>query len=511
MRVLGRQFVLGRTISEALKEARSELEKGYRFSFDMLGEAAYTKNDAVRYAKAYLDALAALAAATPKNGSPIFARPSISVKLSALHPRYEWVKRERVMRELLPVLGALGERARAGNIALTVDAEEADRLDLMLDVFEALGKTEVFAGWNGLGLAVQGYQKRALPALAFLIDLARRQTRCIPVRLVKGAYWDTEIKRGQEQGISDYPVFTRKPGTDTSYLACARAMLAAPDAVFPQFATHNAHTLAAIDALAGPRAEFEFQRLHGMGEDLHALYREMRPGRAATRIYAPVGSHEDLLAYLVRRLLENGANTSFVNRLADEEAPIEDIIADPIAQLGAPPYRNARIPRPPDLFPDRKNAAGFLWSDPEISAPLITEIESRLILPQRAAPVIGGTARAGTIAAVRDPSDRRRIVGEVIEASDGDARDALAAAHEAHELLGRAWRRCPRPDPRKSGRFVRARQRAADGPCRPRSRQDLAQRARRSARSGRLPALLRNAGPGAVRTRRPAPRADGRG
>ncbi len=433
MRVLGRQFVLGRTISEALKEARPQVEKGYRFSFDMLGEAAYTKHDAARYAKAYRDALAVLAGTTPKTGAPVFERPSISVKLSALHPRYEWVKRERVMRELIPVLTALGEAARKSDIALTIDAEEADRLDLMLDIIEVLGATDAFAGWNGLGLALQGYQKRALPTLAFLTDMARRQKRRIPIRLVKGAYWDTEIKRGQEQGIPDYPVFTRKPATDTSYLACARAMLAAPDAVYPQFATHNAHTLAAIDALAGPKAEFEFQRLHGMGEDLHALYHEMRPGGAATRIYAPVGSHEDLLAYLVRRLLENGANTSFVNRLADEEAPIEDIIADPVAQLGAPPYRNLRIPRPPEMFPDRKNAAGFLWSDPEVSAPKLAEINKRLFDPQWALPLINGEVRQGSNKPVRDPSDQRRIVGLTAETSDADAVEALGIAHEAQD------------------------------------------------------------------------------
>ncbi|HEX4861404.1 MAG TPA: proline dehydrogenase family protein, partial [Rhizomicrobium sp.] len=298
MRVLGKQFVLGRTIQEAQKEARKQEADGYRYSFDMLGEAAYTAHDAERYAKSYRDALAAIAAAHPKDSRAIFERPSISVKLSALHPRYEWVKRERVMSELLPVVMALCEQARDADLALTIDAEESDRHDLMLDFFEATG--EKLPGWNGLGLAVQGYQKRAMPTLAWLIDMARRQGRRIPVRLVKGAYWDTEIKHGQEQGLIDYPVFTRKMTTDTSYLACARAMLAAQDAIYPQFATHNAHTVAAIDTLATGK-EYEFQRLHGMGEALHEFYRDIRKG-AATRIYAPVGSHEDLLAYLVRRL-----------------------------------------------------------------------------------------------------------------------------------------------------------------------------------------------------------------
>lgn len=434
MRVLGRQFVLGRTIEEALKEARPAVKDGYRFSFDMLGEAAYTKADAARYAAAYRNALAVLAADAPKDGRPIFERPSISVKLSALHPRYEWVKRERVLAELLPVLVSLGESARRADLALTIDAEEAERLDLMLDVFEALSGAPPLSSWNGLGLAVQGYQKRALPVIDWVIDLGRRHGRRIPVRLVKGAYWDTEIKRGQELGLTDYPVFTRKTATDVSYLAAARAMLGAQAEIYPQFATHNAHTMAAIDAIAGERFQFEFQRLHGMGEDLHALYHEQRHGRA-TRVYAPVGSHEDLLAYLVRRLLENGANTSFVNRLADEEAPVEDIIGDPVSQLGTGPYRNPRIPLPAKLFPDRKNSAGLLWSDPAVSDAAMAEIEASLARSKEAVPLIAGAERRGTAASVRDPSDRNRVVGYVTEANARDAHDALTAASRAHK----AW------------------------------------------------------------------------
>jgi RHH-type transcriptional regulator, proline utilization regulon repressor / proline dehydrogenase / delta 1-pyrroline-5-carboxylate dehydrogenase len=430
MRVLGRQFVLGRTIAEALKEGRAMVEKGYRYSFDMLGEAAYTAHDAARYAKAYRDALDAVAAGNPKDGRTIFERPSLSVKLSALHPRYEWVKRERVFAELVPVVVDLCTRARAADIAVTIDAEEAERLDLMLDLFEAFGEAPALKGWNGLGLAVQAYQKRALPVLNWLIDLARRQNRRIPVRLVKGAYWDSEIKRFQELGISEYPVFTRKAATDTSYLAGARVMLGAGEALFPQFATHNAHSLAAIDTLANGRRDFEYQRLHGMGEELHEIHR--RQGGVPTRIYAPVGSHEDLLAYLVRRLLENGANTSFVNRLADEEAPIDDIVADPVAQIAAAkPHRNPRIPLPKDILGERKNSSGFLWSDPKITDPLLRDMETILAKPQAAAPLVGGSARSGTAANVLDPADHRRIVGTVIEASDSDARDALAAAHTA--------------------------------------------------------------------------------
>jgi RHH-type proline utilization regulon transcriptional repressor/proline dehydrogenase/delta 1-pyrroline-5-carboxylate dehydrogenase len=278
---------------------------------------------------------------------------------------------------------------------------------------------------------VQAYQKRALPVIAWLGNLAHRQKRRIPVRLVKGAYWDTEIKRAQEMGISDYPTFTRKMATDTSYLAAARALLAEGDAVFPQFATHNAHTLAAIQTFTKGRTDFEYQRLHGMGEALHALYREKNMG-GGTRIYAPVGTHEDLLAYLVRRLLENGANTSFVNRLADDEAPIDEIVADPVEQLAAcRPRRNPNIPLPADILPDRKNSSGFFWSNPVISEPVIAEMQASLKTPQRAVPVVGGEERKGTEQPVRDPSDRNRIVGYVIEASDADAKDALTKAYNA--------------------------------------------------------------------------------
>jgi RHH-type proline utilization regulon transcriptional repressor/proline dehydrogenase/delta 1-pyrroline-5-carboxylate dehydrogenase len=430
MRILGRQFVLGRTIAEAQKEARPMVEKGYRYSFDMLGEAAYTAEDAARYADAYFKALDAVAAANPKDSRSVFERPSISVKLSALHPRYEWINRARVFAELVPVMVKLGERARAQDIGLTVDAEEAERLDLMLDVFEAFGEAPELKGWDGLGLAVQAYQKRAMPVLDWLIDLARRQNRRIPVRLVKGAYWDSEIKRGQELGLPEYPVFTRKAATDTSYLACARKMLGAGATLYPQFATHNAHSLAAIDAIAGGRRDFEFQRLHGMGEALHEFHRET--GGVPTRIYAPVGSHEDLLAYLVRRLLENGANTSFVNRLADEDAPLDDIVADPVAQIAAAkPHRNPRIPLPKDILAPRCNSSGFFWSNPKITDPILADIKSKLATPAHAAPVVGGNALKGVETPVKSPADRAVIVGTVIEATPEQALDALGKAHRA--------------------------------------------------------------------------------
>ena len=435
MRMLGGQFVLGRTITEALKASRADRERGYRYSFDMLGEAAYTAPDAARHQASYRAGLEAIAAAYAGDDAPIFERPSISVKLSALHPRYEWVKRERVMAELFPSLADLARQARKLNVALTIDSEEADRLEIMLDLFEQLTAAPGLKGWSGLGIAVQAYQKRAVPELAWLIDLARRAGIRIPIRLVKGAYWDTEIKRAQETGLCDYPVFTRKAATDTSYIACASTMLNARDAVFPQFATHNAHTLSAVEVLSGGKGDYEYQRLHGMGESLYELYHEVKKPTsvgAGTRIYAPVGSHEDLLAYLVRRLLENGANTSFVNRLADDEAPLEALIADPISQLSQDkPYRNPHIPLPRDMFPGRTNSSGFLWSDPTASTPVLAAMGDALRKPAVAGPIVGGVLRDGKPRPLFDPADRRRQIGQVTEASRVDALDALGLAHAA--------------------------------------------------------------------------------
>ncbi len=439
MRMLGGQFVLGRTMNEGLRNSRRWREQGYRYSFDMLGEAAYTAKDAERHLAAYRTAIGEIAAAYPEKAA-IYDRPSISVKLSAVHPRYEWVKRARVFSELLPAMTDLARRAREANIAITIDSEEADRLELMLDLFEALLAKEELKGWSGLGLAVQAYQKRGLPELEWLIDLARRRGIRIPVRLVKGAYWDTEVKRGQELGLADYPVFTRKAASDTSYIACARAMFGARDAIYGQFATHNAHTLSAVEVLSGGNHEFEFQRLHGMGESLYEFYHELKPKAAATRIYAPVGSHEDLLAYLVRRLLENGANSSFVNRMADDEAPLDVLIADPVEQLAKEnPLRNPRIPQPRGLLPDRKNSSGFLWSDPGASEPMLAAMREALIEPASAAPVVGGKRRERKAEAVYDPADRMRLIGHVAQATAEDAQEALGLAHRAQgawEALG---------------------------------------------------------------------------
>lgn len=446
VRILGRHFVLGRTIKEALKEAKPFVERGYRFSFDMLGESAVTRADAARYLERYRDALHAIARTSPRG--PLLERPSISVKLTALHPRFDYLQHRRIMLELVPPLTRLLAEAREANLLVTIDAEESERLDLMLDVFEALGEEDELRGWDGLGLAVQAYQKRALPVIRWLVDLARRQQRIIPVRLVKGAYWDSEIKRGQELGLSDYPVFTRKLGTDTSYLAAARALLAAPERIFPQFATHNAHTLAAVQAFAGSNRKFEFQRLHGMGEALYELYEDViRPARggAATRIYAPVGSHEDLLAYLVRRLLENGANSSFVNRLANDNAPIEDMIADPVKRLeSVTPKRNPRIVKPADIFPGRQNSSGFVLADPATGSRIVSAMHRALEhSPAAALPIIAGEERIRLAKSVFDPSDRRREIGMACEAAEEDVRAALeiaAAAQDAWDRQGGAAR-----------------------------------------------------------------------
>jgi len=313
MKILGHQFVLGRTIVEAMTNAVPNEKRGVRFSYDMLGEGARTADDASRYWQRYADAIAAIGARA--TGAAVADRPGISVKMSALHPRYEFAKRRRLHNELMPRLVDLAQLAARHNIGLCIDAEE-DRLEPSLDMIERLARDPALSGWDGLGLAVQAYQKRGLPLIDWLADLARNSRRRLMVRLVKGAYWDTEVKRAQESGVEGYPVFTRKVSTDVSYLACTRAMFAAGNRLYPQFATHNAYTVAALLAMGGSGTAFEFQRLHGMGE---ALYEELRArSKAPVRVYAPVGAHEDLLPYLVRRLLENGANTSFVNRIHDE-------------------------------------------------------------------------------------------------------------------------------------------------------------------------------------------------
>ena len=379
MRLMGEQFVTGQTIAEALRHARPRQAQGFRYSYDMLGEAAMTAADAQRYFQAYADSIEAIGQEAAGLG-PILG-PGISIKLSALHPRYQRWQARRVHEELYPALLQLAERACALDIGLNIDAEESERLEISLDLLERLALEPTLRGWAGLGFVVQAYQKRCPAVVAQVIALARHSGRRLMVRLVKGAYWDSEIKRAQVEGQADYPVYTRKPHTDLSYLACAQALLAAPDAVFPQFATHNAHTVAAIVEMAGPAnwatGQYEFQCLHGMGEP---LYEQIVGGACGVqrpcRVYAPVGTHETLLAYLVRRLLENGANTSFVNRVANEEVPLEALIEDPVqtVERAAAAEGAVGLPHPAIALPvalygsQRRNAAGLDLSDEGVIA-----------------------------------------------------------------------------------------------------------------------------------------------
>ncbi|MBV8166862.1 MAG: bifunctional proline dehydrogenase/L-glutamate gamma-semialdehyde dehydrogenase PutA, partial [Alphaproteobacteria bacterium] len=427
MRILGRQFVMGRTIEEALDRAKAAERQGYRHSYDMLGEAARTAHDAERYLHAYRDAVKAIGTAADKS-LDLAARPNLSVKLSALHPRYEIAQMARVRAELTPRLRALAVAARDAGIGLTIDAEESERLEPSLDLIEQISGDPALAGWDGLGMAVQAYQKRALPLIRWIDDLGARHRRRVFVRLVKGAYWDTEIKRAQERGLPGYAVFTRKASTDVSYLACAQAMLAAQN-IYPAFATHNAHTLAAVEAFAGNQP-YEFQRLHGMGE---AMYEQIVTHDRPCRVYAPVGSHEDLLAYLVRRLLENGANTSFVNQVADPDALIDTLVRDPVATVAALPTKpHPRIPLPRALYgAERANSQGIDLADATKTAPLLAQMAQSESRAWSAAPLVDGVARTGTPRPVRDPSDQTRVVGEVVEASAADVDAALAVAHKA--------------------------------------------------------------------------------
>jgi len=433
MRILGRQFVMGRTIAEALDRARGPEKQGYRHSYDMLGEAARTAADARRYFESYQAAIAALGAAV--NGRDVFAAPGISVKLSALHPRYDEATRERAIAGLTPVLLTLAQQAKAQGIGFTIDAEESERLDISLDIIEKLALDPALAGWDGFGLAVQAYQKRILPLIDWLADLAARSRHRLMVRLVKGAYWDSEIKRSQERGLDGYAVFTRKVATDVSYIAAAKRLLAERAAFYPQFATHNAHTLATILELAGNRDDFEFQRLHGMGEALYEQVVGSSKLNRPCRVYAPVGSHEDLLAYLVRRLLENGANTSFVNRIVDDKAPIDEIIADPIARLRKLPTKpHPRIPLPRDLYgSERKNSRGPDLSSRKELARLKTALDAAARGSWSAGPIVGGAELTGHDRGVSDPADRRRTIGRLVEASIQQVDLALDRAARASD------------------------------------------------------------------------------
>ena len=448
MRLMGEQFVTGENISEALANSRKYEARGFRYSYDMLGEAATTEADAQRYYASYEQAIHAIGKAA--GGRGIYEGPGISIKLSALHPRYSRSQQERTMSELLPRVRSLAILARRYDIGLNIDAEEADRLEISLDLLEALCFDPELAGWNGIGFVVQAYQKRCPFVIEYIVDLARRSRHRIMVRLVKGAYWDTEIKRAQVDGLEGYPVYTRKIYTDVSYLACAKKLLGAPDAVYPQFATHNAHTLSAIYHLAGNNyypGQYEFQCLHGMGEP---LFEEVTGPLSAgklnrpCRVYAPVGTHETLLAYLVRRLLENGANTSFVNRIADENVAIQDLIADPVEEaskivpLGAP---HAKIPLPRNLYgAERLNSMGLDLSNEHRLASLSSALLASANHPWRAAPMLADDQIVLSNARdVRNPADHRDLVGTVVEASAEHVSAALAHAVAAAPI----WQATP--------------------------------------------------------------------
>ena len=428
MKLLGKQFVLGQSIEEGMDHARELEAKGYTFSYDMLGEAARTDEDAVRYHQAYARAITSIARQAKGD---VRSSPGISVKLSALHPRYEYTHRQAVMDSLVPRAAELARQAAKANIGFNIDAEEQDRLDLSLDVIEALLSDRKLEGWEGFGVVVQAYGKRAMPVINTLYELAERLDRKIMVRLVKGAYWDTEIKLAQELGVNAFPVFTRKINTDVSYMACAQQLMDKRDRIYPQFATHNAHTCAAVLALAGnDREGFEFQRLHGMGESLHGIVRETQDTRC--RVYAPVGAHRDLLAYLVRRLLENGANSSFVNQVVDESISSIDITTDPVDEVLAlgDEIANPSIRLPGELFnPYRQNSKGYRINEPASITPLLEGREEWSDQLWLASPMIVGlTQPKGLPRDAISPADPNRVVGKVYECTAEEVAMALDAA-----------------------------------------------------------------------------------
>ncbi|MEZ8509284.1 bifunctional proline dehydrogenase/L-glutamate gamma-semialdehyde dehydrogenase PutA [Vibrio splendidus] len=437
MKVMGHQFVLGRSIAEAQKNGKSMRDKGFTYSYDMLGEAALTTADANKYFKDYLMAIEAVGRDTyvSSKSSPA---PSVSIKLSALHPRYEVANEDRVLTELCDTLEQLLRRAVELDVAITIDAEEADRLELSLKLFEKLYRTDLVKGWGKFGLVIQAYSKRALPVLVWLNRLAKEQGDLIPLRLVKGAYWDSEIKWSQQAGFTDYPVYTRKEATDVAYLACARYLLS-PSVrgnIFPQFASHNAHTVSAI-AVMTEHKDFEFQRLHGMGDSLYN--HAMEAYQQSVRIYAPVGSHKDLLPYLVRRLLENGANSSFVHRLVDARCPVAELTQHPVDMLLAfDTLHNTKIPLPPAVFPERKNSYGVNIDIESEAHQFEEQVKGFLNNQWTAGPVINGESLAESmikadqnVEQVTAPYDRRIKVGQVAFANLDHVSAAITGADAA--------------------------------------------------------------------------------
>ena len=452
MRLMGEQFVTGETIGQALANATKMQNQGFRYSYDMLGEAALTDEDARRYLASYEQAIHAIGKASQGRG--IYEGPGISIKLSALHPRYSRAQYDRVMSELFPTLLGLTRLAKQYDIGINIDAEEADRLEISLDLLERLCFDPSLAGWNGIGFVIQAYQKRCPYVIDYVIDLAKRSRHRLMIRLVKGAYWDSEIKVAQVNGLEGYPVYTRKPYTDLSYVACARKLLAAPQHIYPQFATHNAHSLSAIYQLAGQNyytGQYEFQCLHGMGEPLYEqVVGNLADGKfnRPCRIYAPVGSHETLLAYLVRRLLENGANTSFVNRIADHSIALKDLVEDPVhqvekfaAQEGEVGKPHPRIPLPRDLYGDaRLNSAGLDLSNEQRLASLSSTLLASSHQAYEARPVIGNYApQCLEPTPILNPADHRDVVGQVSEASLSDVHMALDIAESSAQI----WQSTP--------------------------------------------------------------------
>lgn len=445
MRIMGHQFVTGRTISEALKRAQSHEQAGYRYSYDMLGEAARTSEDAARYFEAYSQAIAAIGQASNNRG-PIHG-PGISIKLSALHPRYELAKRDRVLKELTPSLLQLAQQAKAINIALTIDAEEAERLDLSLDVIESVFLDTSLDGWEGFGLAVQSYQKRARYVLDWVADLAKRGKRRMMVRLIKGAYWDSEIKQSQMMGLKGFPVFTRKCHTDVSFQACVKKILHYREHLYPMFATHNAYSVAFVLEQVGQYRDFEFQCLHGMGKELYDQIVPADKVNIACRIYAPVGSHENLLPYLVRRLLENGANSSFVNQIVDAQKPIEDLVQSPVEKAIKWLKKPFAIPLPEAIYPQgRKNSKGVDLSDWSVLKDLKEQMDVWKEYQWEAGPMIGGgkieclvegeqsvVSTDEDLGSVLSPTNTHEKVGTVYSAHDKHIDAALMAAEAAYD------------------------------------------------------------------------------
>ena len=446
MGIMGKHFVLGRTIKEAFKNGRKNLKSGYTYSFDMLGEAALTREDAERYRQDYLQAIRFVGAQNQAAGVAGVEQPSVSIKLSALHPRYEVGQRKRVMSELADAVMSLLVEAREQQVGITIDAEEMDRLELSLELFEQLYRDERVRGWGNFGLVVQAYSKRALPVLVWLAALAREQGDRIPIRLVKGAYWDSEIKLCQKAGLAEYPVFTRKESTDLSYLVCARFLFsdAAHGHLYPQFATHNAHTVASIQ-LCATHSDFEFQRLHGMGDALYNVVLEQTVSQGKSnpiRIYAPVGAHKDLLPYLVRRLLENGANSSFVHRLVDARTPIEDLVQHPVETLmKRTSLRNALIPLPEDIYGDvRKNSKGVNIDIDSQWVPFKQGIDQFMSETWQGGLIVNGeTPDDREPAPILSPYNHREQVGSVRWAEEADVTRAIDSAQQAFE----GWRRTP--------------------------------------------------------------------